>query len=170
MHSQLIPLCFFPSLSSRAVDVVHPLTCSATFLGAYRLVPPFLPPDGCPAIPACAQHSRLKEGCHRCEEVTRLATAAVESVVPNAAAREAAASEVEGRGASKKTLSTLSTRGEEEPRVLLGLPIPPVKFYTRARVRATRTSLFLTRLEDPRIFFLIITFIFLLNFVVGVFF
>ena len=97
------------------------------FLGAYRLVPPFLPPSGCPAIPACAQHSRLKEGCRRCEEVARSAAAA--KAVPSAA------HEAEGRGA-------MST---PQARVFLGLPVPPVKFYTRARVRTSSALLTLLR-------------------------
>ncbi|CAM9992042.1 unnamed protein product, partial [Sphacelaria rigidula] len=41
----------------------------ARFVGRYRLVPPFMPPDGCPTIEACARHGWLKAECHRCQQV-----------------------------------------------------------------------------------------------------
>lgn len=118
----------------RALLIFNSLTCSATFLGAYRLVPPFLPPSGCPVIPACAQHSRQKEGCRRCEEVARSAEA--DETVPSAAI------EAEGR-------SALSA---PEARAFLGLPVPPVKFFTRARVRTPTVGRALSIiLRDPAI-------------------
>lgn len=85
-------------------DAHIPSACGrASFLGAYRLVPPFQAPTGCPEIPACAQHGRLKHGCRRCEDVEKQAAAAVAVV---------------GGGT----------------RLMLGAPLPPAKFYTRAMV------------------------------------
>ncbi|CAM9950179.1 unnamed protein product [Scytosiphon promiscuus] len=76
----------------------------ASFLGTYRLVPPFQPPTGCRDILTCDLHGRLKHGCRRCEEITQLAAAAGSAGVP------------------------------ENDRAPLGLPLPPAKFYTRAMV------------------------------------
>eukprot|EP00752_Nemacystus_decipiens_P013794 g12246.t1 len=52
----------------------------ASFLGAYRLVPPFQSPIGCPSIPACAQHGRLKPGCRCCADIESQAAEAVSIV------------------------------------------------------------------------------------------
>eukprot|EP00903_Cladosiphon_okamuranus_P016056 g14823.t1 len=77
----------------------------ASFLGAYRLVPPFQPPIGCPAISSCAQHSRLKHGCRRCQHIEEQAAAA--------------------------ETASLTPCGTRLP---LGAPLPPAKFYSRAMV------------------------------------
>jgi len=109
-----------------------PAACRASFLGAYRLVPPFRAPIGCPAIPACAQHSRLKHGCRCCEDVAQ---------------RSAAASApAEDEGESEETA--------RDARGPLGLPLPPAKFYKRARVSRERDRQTLPR--GASIFFLVL--------------
>ncbi|CAB1100558.1 unnamed protein product [Ectocarpus sp. CCAP 1310/34] len=78
----------------------------ASFLGAYRLVPPFQSPTGCPDIPACGLHGRTKHGCQRCEDI----------------ARQSAAVGADDGGEP------------EDGRPPMGWPLPPAKFYTRAMV------------------------------------
>ncbi|CAM9499132.1 unnamed protein product, partial [Ectocarpus sp. 12 AP-2014] len=78
----------------------------ASFLGAYRLVPPFQSPTGCPDIPACGLHGRPKHGCQRCEDIVR---------------QSAAVGADDGDEA-------------EDGRPPMGWPLPPAKFYTRAMV------------------------------------
>ncbi|CAM9601321.1 unnamed protein product, partial [Ectocarpus sp. 13 AM-2016] len=78
----------------------------ASFLGAYRLVPPFHSPTGCPDIQACGLHGRPKHGCQRCEDIVR---------------QSAAVGADDG--------------GEpDDGRPPMGWPLPPAKFYTRAMV------------------------------------
>lgn len=100
----------FPALS------LHSFRFSARFVGSYCLVPPFSPPSGCPPIPACASHSRIKEGCRSCEEATQAAAAGGVDVTH------------ELEGGEGCTLKQPGVRSS------LGLPLPPAKFYTRARV------------------------------------
>ncbi|CBJ33282.1 C2H2 zinc finger protein [Ectocarpus siliculosus] len=78
----------------------------ASFLGAYRLVPPFQSPTGCPDIPACGLHGRPKHGCQRCADI----------------ARQSAAVGADDGGEP------------EDGRPPMGWPLPPAKFYTRAMV------------------------------------
>lgn len=84
---------------------VHPPN-RASFLGAYRLVPPFQSPTGCPDFPACGLHGRPKHGCQRCEDI----------------ARQSAAVAADDGGEP------------EDGRPPMGWPLPPAKFYTRAMV------------------------------------
>lgn len=95
------------------------LSESARFLGAYRVVPPFEPPSGCPSIPACPQHSRLKAGCWCCEDVAEL-VASDEKVPMHTRKRERTRTLPRPEGSS-----------------YLGLPLPPSKFYTRAKASVT---------------------------------
>ncbi|CAM9158958.1 unnamed protein product, partial [Discosporangium mesarthrocarpum] len=82
---------------SPSKDLWREVTC--TYIGTYRLAPPFEPPSGCPLIPSCTKHIRLKGYCPHCKEVMAKASGATGSH---------------------------------------GGPIPPAKFYTRAKVKVNR--------------------------------
>lgn len=91
----------------------------AGFPGTYTLVPPLLPPTGCPPIPACEQHYWLKDSCARCREV-RQGAAPASATPPGAGAGDA----------EPGTRSNLPP----EANAILGWPVPPVKVYSRVWV------------------------------------
>lgn len=88
-------------------------------------MPPFKPPSECPAIPACPQHGRLKEGCPRCKEVTQFA-----------AHSGGVLGIAQGTGGGKVAFPGL------QDQLPIGLPLPPAKFYTHARVSEDERSRF----------------------------
>lgn len=86
-----------------------------------------MPPSGCPIIEACAQHCWLKKGCRRCQEVEERAKPAL----PGLAMAEQG-STVQEETAVKEVAGVAKSA--------FGFPVPPAKFYARARVSKVEKS------------------------------